>query len=104
MVHYDLLLIANGSRSRARAYLVSSGCFSGSGMVSWPLRQDKDQPNDHHGQDGRGERAAPLKSSFGYGLVQEVANGCSEGASENEGGPEEEYSTDLRPEVERREN
>src|SRR5690348_9264954 len=74
-------------------------------MAAGALRKDQDQEDDHDREHGRGEGAAPFEAALVDRLVEKVADGRAERASEDESGPEQEDPADLATsEIEDRED
>src|SRR5689334_22145805 len=64
-------------------------------MAAGALRKDQNQEDDHPREDCGGQRPAPFEAAFGDRLVEEIADRCTERASEDEGRPEEEDAVHL---------
>src|SRR6185369_17344699 len=67
-----------------------------------PNKQHQQEDDDY--QCGRSKRSAEVQAALGDRLVEEVADCCSERASEDERGPEQGDVAELRAEVEDRQD
>src|SRR6476620_10887442 len=73
-------------------------------MTARPLRNDENTA-DHDQCDHCGSNwTAQGKSTMVQWLVEEIAQGSSQGPRQNEGGPEQPHARHLRPVIERSSN